>query len=134
MTEIRVYANRHRQICLSAREHPPCDTSSFRTMSRSSSPAADSAPRCHARHRGHTWPVSWANSSFSRVRSRKRRKKCPDPAKKFLGESPDPGKSCSARVLTQAKSCGARVLTQAKSCEARVLTQANVAPQIVPSG
>jgi hypothetical protein len=44
-------------------------------MSRSSSPAAASASRCHARHRGHIWPVSRANSSFSRVRSRERHEK-----------------------------------------------------------
>jgi len=32
--------------------------------------------RCHARHRGHTWHVSRANSSLSSVRGRKRREKC----------------------------------------------------------
>jgi len=76
MTETSVYANRHRQIYLSAREHPPRNASSFRTLSRSSSPVAASVSRCHARHRCHTWPVSRANSSFSRVKSRKRREKC----------------------------------------------------------
>jgi len=76
MTKISVYANRHKYICLSACEHPPRNASSFRTLSHSSSPAADSTLRCHARHRGHTWHVSQANSSFSRLGSCKRRGKC----------------------------------------------------------
>ena len=63
-TEIRVYANTHREICVSACEQAPRNARSFRALS--SSPAAASALRCHARHRGHTWPVSRANSLFSR--------------------------------------------------------------------
>ena len=74
-TEIRVYANTHREISVSACEQAPRNARSFRALSRSSSPAAASASRCHARHRGHTWPVSRANSSFLRVRSRKRHEK-----------------------------------------------------------
>jgi len=74
-SEIRVYANKHRWICLSTCEHPPRNARSFRALVCSSSPAAASALHCNARHRGHMWPVSRVNPSFLRVRSRKRHEK-----------------------------------------------------------
>ena len=67
--KIRVYANRHRWICASARKHPPRNARSSRALSRCSSAAAVSASRYHARLRRHMCPVSRVNSSFSRVTS-----------------------------------------------------------------
>jgi len=62
--EIRVCANRHRQICIPAHERPLRNAKSFRALLRSSSPAAASALRCHARPIGHMWPVSRVSSLF----------------------------------------------------------------------
>ena len=73
--EICVYANRHRQICIPAHEHPPRNARSSRALLRSSSPAATSTSRCQARPRGHMWPVSRVSSPFSRVKSRERHQK-----------------------------------------------------------
>ena len=75
VNEIHGYANRHRQICIPAHEHPPRNARSLRALLRSGSPAAASASRCHARPRGHMWPVSRVSSPFSRVRSRERHQK-----------------------------------------------------------
>ena len=63
----RVYSNRHRNTCVSVREDSPRNARSFRALLRFRSPAAASVLCCHAPHRGHTWPVSRVNSSFSRV-------------------------------------------------------------------
>ena len=62
VNEIHGYATRHRQICIPA-------------LLRSGSPAAASASRCHARPRGHTWPVSRLSSPFARVRGCERQQK-----------------------------------------------------------
>ena len=60
-----VNTNRNRQIYISAREHPPRTARSIGALQRSSSPAAVSASRCHAIHKGHMRPVLRVRQSYS---------------------------------------------------------------------
>ena len=65
-TEIRVYANRHREICVSARELAPCNARSFRALSHSSSPAAGTVvPKLVKRAIGFGPAQEWSNRTVA---------------------------------------------------------------------